>query len=89
MKNMKSISKTVWRCKRLMRLLIWVLVCIIPFGANGQMLNISELGLKSNTKENAVPFFKEAMELCKKGNYKELYIPTGRYDFYPFEQQKE
>lgn len=89
MKNMKSSSKTVWKCKRLMRLLVCVLACVIPFEANGQTLDISELGLKPNTKENAVPFFKKAIELCKKEKYKKLYIPTGRYDFYPFEQQKE
>lgn len=59
------------------------------YASGSPSLDVSSLGLKPDTRENAVPFLKKAIAQCKEENYKTLSLPAGRYDFYPDESQKE
>ncbi|MDR1330956.1 MAG: endo-alpha-N-acetylgalactosaminidase family protein [Tannerella sp.] len=46
-------------------------------------LSIASLGLKPDTRENAVRYVQEALEACKGLSRPVLVFPKGRYDFWP------
>lgn len=45
-------------------------------------VNITDFGLRPNSKENAVPVVIQALERCKKHERSVLHFDKGRYDFY-------
>jgi hypothetical protein len=46
-------------------------------------ISMSAFGLKSDTRENAVPLVQKALEACK-GKPRPVFVsPKGRYDFWP------
>jgi hypothetical protein len=46
-------------------------------------ISIAELGLKPDTRQNAIPFLNKAMQLAKEKQARVLVFPEGRYDFWP------
>ena len=62
-------------------LLIVVFMMIIGCNQKVTMIKVSDFGLKPNTKENAVPAMRKALEECKKHPNVKLKFEKGRYDF--------
>ena len=81
-----KIAKLFGYCPKVALLCLFVFSLSVPTSA--KILNLSDLGLQPDTKEDATPYLIKAMQLCKVHNYKVLNIPEGRYDFYPCENQK-
>jgi hypothetical protein len=48
-----------------------------------QTVSVADFGLKPDTRENAVPFVRQALEHCKANGISALKFPEGRYDFWP------
>ncbi len=48
-----------------------------------QILSVEDFGLLPNTRENAVPYVKKAIEACREVENAVLFFPEGRYDFWP------
>ena len=46
-------------------------------------IRISDFGLHPDTRENAVPYIKKALEACRQASASVVYFPKGRYDFWP------
>ncbi|MDR1593514.1 MAG: right-handed parallel beta-helix repeat-containing protein [Prevotellaceae bacterium] len=61
-------------------LLIALLLC--GGGATAQTVSVADFGLKPDTRENAVPYVREALEHCRKNGVSTLTFPKGRYDFW-------
>lgn len=46
-------------------------------------ISIESLGLKPDSRENAVPYVKKAIDMCLNKTNPVLVFPKGRYDFWP------
>ncbi len=46
-------------------------------------ISVANFGLLPNTRENAVPYVRKAMDMAKKKKSAVLLFPKGRYDFWP------
>ncbi len=46
-------------------------------------IRISDFGLQPNSRINAVPYVKKALEACRSVNNPVISFPKGRYDFWP------
>ena len=46
-------------------------------------VRVADFGLKPDTRENAVPFIRKALEECNRKDKPVLVFPKGRYDFWP------
>ncbi|MDR1758412.1 MAG: right-handed parallel beta-helix repeat-containing protein [Bacteroidales bacterium] len=61
-------------------LFVWVGGSI--YGQPTMYIDISNLGLTPNTRENAIPYVQKAIEICKQHSHAVLVFPKGRYDFW-------
>ena len=48
-----------------------------------QSISVADFGLKPDTRENAVPYVRKALEHCRANGLSTLTFPGGRYDFWP------
>ncbi|MDR2026680.1 MAG: right-handed parallel beta-helix repeat-containing protein [Prevotellaceae bacterium] len=48
-----------------------------------QTVSVADFGLKPDTRENAVPYVRRALEHCRENGISTLRFPEGRYDFWP------
>ncbi|MDR1102461.1 MAG: right-handed parallel beta-helix repeat-containing protein [Tannerella sp.] len=46
-------------------------------------VSVADFGLKPDTRENAVPYVRKAIEHCREKGASVLTFPRGRYDFWP------
>jgi len=46
-------------------------------------VSVADFGLKPNTRENATPFLRRALDSCRLKTSAVLVFPKGRYDFWP------
>ena len=46
-------------------------------------INVTDLGLRPDTRENAVKIVQKALEICRTKSRPVLVFPSGRYDFWP------
>jgi len=72
MKNSKSIF--LW--------IIFITIVTSCIQKNAEIINMADFGLKTGTKENAVPFIIKALDQCKKHPNSILKFEKGRYDFW-------
>jgi hypothetical protein len=64
--------------------IVLILILLININISGQdTVRISDLGLKPDTRENAVKIVQNALEICKTKSNPVLVFPKGRYDFWP------
>jgi len=62
---------------------------LISLSLNAQdTISVKDFGLHPNTRENAVPIVKKAIEACRNSDSPILSFPRGRYDFWPAECEK-
>lgn len=72
-----------------MRKIAIIISCLLIFGisVNGlsaqDTINVSEFGYMPNSRINAVPYVKKAIEACRGKANPVLIFPKGRYDFWP------
>lgn len=48
-----------------------------------QVISVADFGVRPNTRENAVPAVRKALEACRLREAPVLVFPKGRYDFWP------
>ncbi|MES1221154.1 MAG: alpha-1,3-galactosidase B, partial [Bacteroidota bacterium] len=63
-----------------------LLILIFPLltsAADNDTITVKQFGLLPDTRENAVKFVQQALELCKTKEHPVLTFPKGRYDFWP------
>ena len=66
------------------RFAIGTLGLLVNINSSAQdTIRISDLGLKPDTRQNAVLIVQKALELCKTKNSSVLVFPKGLYDFCP------
>jgi len=53
----------------------------VPPGAKGKVIRVTDFGVKPDSKEDAVPGVRAAIEACRKDSAATLVFPKGRYDF--------
>ncbi|MDR2764445.1 MAG: right-handed parallel beta-helix repeat-containing protein [Tannerella sp.] len=51
--------------------------------AQTEKVSVADFGLKPDTRENAVPYVKKALEACRHSKNAVIVFPRGRYDFWP------
>jgi hypothetical protein len=66
----------------------FLIICLCSFGwqavtAQAGRISVADFGLKPGTRENAVPYVRQALEACKGKEHPVLVFPEGRYDFWP------
>jgi len=69
-----------------MKSVIWLFSLIFILAACGKKsvtVNVSDYGLKPDSKENAIPAIIKAIDECKKSPNAVLKFEKGRYDFWP------
>jgi len=65
-------------------ILIIVLTISVSINISAQdTVRVSDLGLRPDTRENAVRIIQKALEICKTKANPVLVFPKGRYDFWP------
>jgi hypothetical protein len=72
---------TVQAIYRLTFILLALLLCG-SIHVSAQTVSIADFGLKPDTRENAVPYVRKALEHCKDKGVSTLTFPKGRYDFW-------
>jgi hypothetical protein len=64
-------------------ILIGAALLLCGAGLGAQRVSVADFGLKPDTRENAVPYVRRALEHCKANGVATLIFPRGRYDFWP------
>lgn len=68
------------------RLNLWLsailLFCNLTVSVAGQVISVADFGLKPDSRVNAVPYVRKALEACRKQPGSTLIFPKGRYDFW-------
>jgi hypothetical protein len=64
-------------------LLTFSFVAFYLSAAAQDTINVTDFGLKPDSRENAVRIVQKALEFCKTKNNPVLVFPKGRYDFWP------
>jgi hypothetical protein len=65
-----------------MVLMSWI-VAGVSVQAAATTVSVADFGLKPDTRENAVPYVRKAIDHCKANGVAVLTFPRGRYDFWP------
>jgi len=87
---MDTTAKSFPTLKRSYLFPIVLLLIALPFLANAKgSLNLSTLGLRPGTNENATPYLIKAIKICKEQNYSTMVFPKGTYTFSPVDEQTE
>lgn len=63
-------------------ILLVSLLGTITYASGKTVVSIADFGLEPNSRLNATPFVKKAIEECKKHADAVLFFPKGRYDFW-------
>jgi hypothetical protein len=63
---------------------IFLLLLLLASGGivMSQTVSVTDFGLKPGSRENAIPYVREALEHCRKNGVSTLTFPKGRYDFW-------
>ena len=56
--------------------------------AKGTVVRVTDFGVKPDSREDAVPGVRAAIEACRKASAATLVFPKGRYDFQPEQSEK-
>ncbi|MDR3194447.1 MAG: hypothetical protein LBT76_04030, partial [Tannerella sp.] len=67
------------------QLLVFCICCLgwQAASAQAEQVSVADFGLKPDTRENAVPYVKKALEACRFSKQAVIVFPKGRYDFWP------
>lgn len=72
--------------KKLNSVVYLMVLLLVLMGCNKNqpvVMRMSDFGLKPDSKENAIPLIRKALEECKKHSNAVLTFENGRYDFWP------
>ena len=67
-----------------LRLILGLLAVVVSRSSSGETeVRVTNFGARPDSRRNAVPAVRQALEACRKLDHPVLVFPPGRYDFWP------